>query len=87
MSEYYAKVEVVEQEGAEFNHLFYLVYHGKEYLISWTGDTQIGLPGTKVWVTWSALQCKEVQTVEQSGRVFVAGRVKLCTASNLEKST
>ena len=79
MSEYYVYIDVVEKDGDDYNHLLHTQIHGEEYLISGTSRVQLGLPGTKVWLTWPRMECDLVHTVEQVGQRVVAGQVRLCT--------
>jgi len=80
MSEQYVTVDTVEQDGQEYNHLLRLVVHGREYLISATTPSALGQEGSRVWVTWSELECHKVTTVEEAPGRFVPGSAFLCTA-------
>jgi hypothetical protein len=78
--EYYAIIDTVEQDDSGWNHLLRLVIRGQEYLISATAPSALGQDGDRLWVTWSALECHKVTTVEAIGDRFVPGSVFLCTA-------
>lgn len=86
MSEYCVYIDTVEGDGDSYNHLLRMQYHGKEYYISATTDQPIGTEGSRLWVTWSRLECTLVPTVEQAGITFVKGKVNLCTAYNIKVS-
>ncbi len=83
--EYYVKIDAVEEDGKEYNHLFHMVYHGKEYFIAWSGDSKIGQEGEKVWLSWSKLECDTVHTVESINGNLVSGTVRLCSAHDVKR--
>lgn len=86
ISEYYVTVDTVEEDGTEWNHLLKMVLHGKEYLISTTTTAPLGQVGTHLWVRWTRLVCDNVTTLEQRHGYLVSGRVKLCTAFDVEEN-
>ncbi len=84
--EYYVYIDTAEQDGSEWNHLLRLVVKGKEYLISATTPLVLGQVGSRLWVTWSELECHKVTTVEEVPGRFVTGKVNLCTAFDVRKT-
>jgi hypothetical protein len=83
MSEHYVYVDTAEQDGSECNHLLRMIVRGKEYLISATAPTALGQEGSRVWVTWSEMECHKVITMEEAPGQFVTGQIFLCTATNV----
>ena len=86
MSEYYVTIDTAEEDGTEWNHLLRLVVRGKEYLISATTPSALGREGDRVWLKWSRLECDNVTTIEENRGVFFTGKVKICTAFDVEES-
>lgn len=74
----YARVEVIEPDAGQYNHLFTIHYHGREMLIAATGPAPVGQMGRKVWVTLHNVRCELVITYHEIAYTMVTGQTWLC---------